>query len=74
MPTAIIGSRSGAIAQAVGKPTVKPSTERPTICVAPAWTPAACSTSFRRTPVQRALPTRFPPTTLLTHEMVTYCS
>ncbi len=35
MPTAIIGSRPGAIAQAVGKPTVKPSTERPTIWVAP---------------------------------------
>ena len=40
MPTAIIGSRDGSIAQSVGKPTVKPSTERPTIWVAPAWTPA----------------------------------
>ena len=40
MPRAIIGSRAGSIAHSVGKPTVKSSTERPTICVAPAWTPA----------------------------------
>ena len=32
MPMAIIGWRSGSMAQEVGKPAVKPSTERPTIC------------------------------------------
>ena len=32
------------------------------------------STSVRRTPVHLALPTRLPPTSLLTHAMVTYCS
>ncbi len=34
MPTAIIGSRAGSIAHSVGNPTVKPSTERPTIWLA----------------------------------------
>ena len=74
MPTAIIGSRPGAIAHEVGNPTVKPSTERPTICVAPGWTPAVSSTSFSRTPVHSEFPTRCPPTRLLTQEIVTYCS
>ncbi len=72
--TAIIGSRSGSMTQAVGIPAVQPSTERPTSCVADAWTPARARTSRSRTPVHLALPTRLPPTSLLTQEMVTYCS
>ena len=55
-------------------PAVQPSTERPTSCVAPAWTPAISRTSRSRTPVHFALPTSRPPTSLLTHEIVTYCS
>ena len=55
----------------VGKPAVQPSTERGTIWVAPAWTPAISSTSVSRTPVHFALPTRSPPTSLLTHAIVT---
>ena len=74
MPTAIIGSLDGSSAQDVGKPTVNPSTERPTICVAPACTPALARTSLRWTPVQSVLPMRSPPTVLLTHASVTYCS
>ena len=60
--------------QAVGIPAVQPSTERPTSCVADAWTPARARTSRNRTPVHFALPTRLPPTSLLTQEIVTYCS
>ena len=71
--TAIIASRgwAGSVSQAVGKPAVQPSTERGTICVAPGWTPAMSSTSVRRTPVHFALPTRLPPTSLLTQAIVT---
>jgi hypothetical protein len=62
------------MSQATGIPAVQPSTERPTSWVADAWTPAMSSTSRSRTPVHFALPTSFPPTSLLTHEIVTYCS
>ena len=55
-------------------PAVQPSTERPTSCVAPFWTPAMSSTSRRRTPVHLALPTSLSPTSLLTQAIVTYCS
>ena len=72
--TAIIGSRSGSMTQAVGIPAVQPSTDRPTSCVALDETPASSSTSRSRTPVHLALPTSRPPTSLLTQAIVTYCS
>ena len=62
------------MAQDVGKPTVKPSVALPTICVAPVCTPAMARTLLRWTPVHRALPTRSPPTSLLTQAIVTYWS
>ncbi len=58
----------------IGMPAVQPSTERPTSWVACAVGPAISSTSRRRTPVHLVLPTRCPPTSLLTHAIVQYCS
>ncbi len=74
--TAIMASRGwvGSVIHEVGNPAVQPSTERGTIWVAPACTPAMSSTSASRTPVHLALPTRWPPTSLLTQAIVTYCS
>ena len=71
--TAISASRgcSGAVTHSVGKPAAQPSTERGTIWVAPACTPAMSRTSVRRTPVHLALPMRSPPTSLLTQAIVT---
>ena len=69
--TAIIASRWCSVTQAVGKPAVNPSTEKPTSWVAPGWIPAMSRTSVSRTPVHDALPTRCPPTSLLTQAIVT---
>ncbi len=73
MPTATSAVRPSSSA-AVGKPTVKPSTERPTIWVAPLCTPARSSNVRNGTPCHSALPTRSPPTSLDTHERVTASS
>ena len=58
-------------AYSAGKPEFQLSTERPTIWVAPRWTPARFSTSASGTPRQTALSTRFPPTLLETQLSVT---
>ena len=58
----------------VGKPAVKPSTERPTIWVAPGCTPGHVEHVGRAGRPATALPTSSPPTSLETHAMVTYCS
>ena len=55
----------------MGKPTVKPSTERPTTCWASARTPARSSRRWRGTPCHTALPTSRPPTSFDTHDRVT---
>src|SRR3546814_7545424 len=61
-------------ATSVGNPAVKPSTERPTIWLAPSCTPARSSTSASGTPSHTALPTRSPPTSFDTHDSVTTSS
>ena len=61
-------------ASSVGKPAVNPSTETPTIWVAPSCTPARSSSRASGTPSQRALPMRCPPTSLDTQAMVTSAS
>ncbi len=69
MATASIASRPSVTAD-VGVLQVQPSTERLRTCSAPACTPASSSSGASRTPVQRAVPTYGPPTSLDTQVRV----
>ncbi len=73
MAMASIASRPSN-ATSVGKPAVQPSTDRPTIWLAAGSTPAMSSRTSSRTPCQRAVPIRSPPTSLDTHAIVTSAS
>ena len=67
-------SRAASMTHSIGMPTVKPSTERPTSWVAPAWTPAMASTSRRDArPLARCRRGRRRPS-FETQAIVTYCS
>ncbi len=74
IPTASIASRPS-MTSSTGVPSVMPSTDRATSWSAGpprrgGLTPASRSRSARRTPIQRALPTYGPPTSLDTHVRV----
>ena len=76
MATASMASRSS-VSTSTGVAHVHPSWEVCSTQSAPASTPTSASRSARRTPLQRALPTSPPPTSLLTqlrviHDSVTW--
>src|SRR3989449_4526251 len=64
----------GFVAFARGTPTVYPSAQVNATQSAGSWTPACARRFARGIPSQRAVLTRFPPTSLLTHSSVTISS